>query len=299
MKLSIICLVLVSMSLSTSQALYPVGERVVMIRIDDIQDYGMPSPYAEPEKTLLQYHLTKRIPALLSVIASRFGNDPQLTDQMREGLNQGIFTVGIHGWRHEPFTNLTLNAQISEMQRGKNRLEAIFGTEILCFIPPYNRFNQDTIEALKENGLTVMSSATYEGDIPRKEDGILFIPQTVTTAEVIPDTDAWRQRPLKSITEQIEDSWISYGVAVIVLHPRQFVGSDQEDRWNTYIEVLEWIQSNHGRIVRPEPPTYVKPYRFDSLLLSVGIFGGLTSALIIAFNVSSRRKNEKSQVVAE
>lgn len=299
MKIAVAYLVLVLASLSNGRALFPVGERVVMIRIDDIQDYGMPSPYAEPEKKLLQYHLAERVPALLSIIPSRFGRDPQLIDQIKEGLELGLFTVGIHGWRHEPFTNLSLTSQLGDLQRGKNRLEAVFGIEVLSFVPPYSNFNEDTIEALKASGLTLMSSATYEGDIPREEGGILFVPQTVTTAEVVQNTDTWNQLSFELVTEQIEDSWISYGVAIMVVHPRQFVGSDSESRWNTYFRVLEWIRSNQGRIVRPTPPRYEKPQRFDSLLLSIGIFGGLTSALLIAFNRSSKRNNKRSQVVVE
>jgi hypothetical protein len=120
------------------------------------------------------------------------------------------------------------------------------------------------------------------------------MPQTVTTAEVIPETDTWNQLSLESITEQTKNSWTIYGCAILVIHPRQFFGPDSEARWNTYYQVLDWIQSNQGRIVHPEPPRPETPHQYDSLLLSMGIFVGLTSTLLIAFNMSSKKSIENS-----
>jgi len=280
------------LAFSMSHALFPVGERAVIIRIDDVQDYGQPSSYALPEKMVFQYHISERIPALLSIIASRFGSDPQLIDQIQEGLRLGIFTIAIHGWHHQPFTNLSQAEQISEMQRGKNRLEAVLGINVLSFVPPYDKFNGATIEALKKNGLTLMSTATYEGDVPREENGIMFIPQTVTTAEVEFRTDSWMPLSFESIIKQIEESWNSYGVAVVVIHPRQFVGADEKDRWGTYIQVIQWIRANEGKIIRPEPPS-PKTGNLNPFLLSVGLFCGMVSTLLIAFNWSAKRTSGK------
>jgi len=280
------------LAFSMNHALFPVRERAVIIRIDDMQDYGQPSSYAPPEKMALQYHVSERIPALLSIIASRFGNDPQLIDQIQEGLRLGIFTIAIHGWHHQPLINLSQAEQISEMQRGKNRLETVLGIKVLSFVPPYNKFNDATVEALKKNGLTLMSAAIYEGDVPREEDGIMFIPQTVTTAEVEFQTDSWTPLSFESIIKQIEESWNSYGVAIVVIHPRQFVGADEKDRWETYIQVIQWIRANEGKIIRPEPPN-PKTGNLDPFLLSAGLFCGMVSTLLIAFNWSAKRKSGK------
>lgn len=299
MNHAMIPVALILLSLSTIHSLFPVGDRAVVIRIDDVQDYGQPSPYSQPEKMLLQYHIIERIPALLSIIPTRFDKDPQLLDQIKEGLKLEIFTVAIHGWHHEDFTNLSRTVQIEQMRYGKNKLEATLGVDVLAFVPPYDKFNTETIAALRRNGLTLMSSSTYEGDIPREEDGIMFIPRTVTTAEVAPQTDTWTPLTFELITKQIENSWASYGVAVIVVHPRQFVSENGEDRWNTYIRVLEWIRTNHGRIVHVEPPSpKTSPIQLDSLLVSVGLFSGMVSTLLIAFNLSSRKKDNRQVTTA-
>ncbi|MBS7623510.1 DUF2334 domain-containing protein [Candidatus Bathyarchaeota archaeon] len=296
MKNAIIPVTILLLSLSATHALFPVGDRAVVIRIDDVQDYGQPSPYSEPEKKLLQYHIDEQIPALISIIPTRFGKDPQLVDQIKKGLELKIFTAAIHGWHHEDFSNLSEDAQSEKMRYGKSRLEKILGMEVLAFVPPYDKFNSETVTALRRSGLTLISSSTYEGDIPREEDGIVFIPRTVTTAEVASQSDTWTPLQFESVTRQIEDSWASYGVAVIVMHPRQLISDNGEDRWGTYIRLLEWIQANQGRLVQAEPPHPKKPpVQLAPLLVSVGLFTGMVSTLLIAFNLSSKRRIGKRQ----
>ncbi len=292
MKEILAVLLIASLALTSNSALFPVGGRALVIRIDDVQDYGEPSLYARPEKTLLQYHIEHGIPAMLAIIPTRFGEDPQLVDQVKNGVARNIFTVAMHGWRHISLANLSRSAQISELQYGKNKLETILGTNVLGFVPPYNEFNQDTIYAVRTNGLTLMSSSVYVGDVPRQEDGIAFLPQTVTTAAVA-QNDTWDLVPFESVIQEIKDSWDLYGVAVIVLHPRQLVGPNNEDRWMSYVNIIEWIVANQGNIIRFEPPT---PKRnIDPFLISVGIFSGLTSTLLIALNVSTGRSNRKAK----
>lgn len=294
MKEILAVLLIASLTFSPNQALFPVGERAVVIRIDDVQDYGEPSLYARPEKVLLQYHIEHGIPAMLSIIPTRFGEDPQLVDQVKEGLARRIFTVAIHGWHHTSFINLSRSAQVSELQYGKNKLENILDASVLAFVPPYSEFNQDTIYAVRTNGLTLMSSSIYVGDIPRQEDGVAFLPQTVTTAAVV-QNDTWALLPFESVTQEIKNSWDLYGVAVIVVHPRQLVGSGSEDRWLTYVNIIEWIAANQGSIIRFEPQTPETKKNIDPFLISVGIFAGLTSTLLIAFNVSAGRSNRKAK----
>ena len=102
MKLVAVMLLL-SLALSSSHALYPVGSRVVVIRIDDIQDYDPASSSAGAQEMLLQYHIDHKVPALLAIIGSNFGKQQQLIDQIQRGVQEGFFTIAIHGWNHMPY----------------------------------------------------------------------------------------------------------------------------------------------------------------------------------------------------
>ena len=290
MKVAVVMLLL-SLALSSSHALYPAGSKFVIVRIDDIQDYAQTSSYALAEKTLLQYHIDHQVPALLAITASIFGKEPQLIDQIRKGLDQEIFTLAIHGWNHVPYTQMSLSAQITDMDYAKNRLEAIFSVQISAFVPPYSNFTDATIDAMKRNHLTLMSSATWVGDIPREEDGIVFIPETVTTANVV--TDSWAAVPFESIIQQIQDSWDNHGLAVVLIHPRQFADEGYEERWNIYLRTIEWVQATQGTIIRPEPPTPSTEYNLEPFSFSVGIVTGMASILIVVFGVAATRKKRQ------
>jgi peptidoglycan/xylan/chitin deacetylase (PgdA/CDA1 family) len=281
------------------------GNRVTVIRIDDIQDYPDSPGWDYAEKTVLQYQMSANLPTLLAVIASRFGNDANLTAEIKSGLSSGVFYVGEHGWHHDNFTNMSLGDQATQMHYAKARIQTVLGFQTLAFIPPYNLYTSTTIEAMKKEGLTLISSATYTGDIPRMEGGIMYLPQTVTTANVDNQSDIWDPVTLDSITEQITDSWSNFGIAVVVFHPRQFVdqsGAWSNDRWQIYLNMIAWLKNNNADIVKVDPPSppIVSSYNYNPLLISVVIFSGLTSSLLIAFNLSSKRsKKEKISVKEE
>jgi peptidoglycan/xylan/chitin deacetylase (PgdA/CDA1 family) len=285
-----------------SSALFAPGDRQAVIRIDDIQDYGGLPDFALAQQTVLQYHVDSRTPALLAIIASRFGTEPQLIDQIKTGLNLKVFSIGLHGWHHERMTNLTMADQVSQLKLGKNRVEAALGIEVRTLVPPYGDFDKDTIEAMKTVGFTMMSSAVFEGDLPREEGGILYIPQTVTSATVDLSTDSWVPLTVEEIRAQIVDSWDKYGVATMVIHPRQFLTADgvwSLERWDIYLRIIQWIQANEGSLMIPTPPSpqpsQPPPWsNINPFFLSVAAFTGLTSTLLIAFNISARRKRRRA-----
>lgn len=293
MKLVAVMLLL-SLALSSSHALYPAGSKVVVIRIDDIQGYPATSPQLQTEEMLLQYQIDARIPTLLSIIAADFGKEPKLVEQIKNGLDQKIFTIGIHGWTHIPYTGMSLSTQVANMQYGKDRLETIFGVQVFTFIPPYDYFDDATIAAMKTNRLTVISSADYTGEFPREQDGIMHIPSTVTTANLL-NMSSWVAVPFESIRQEIKDSWANYGVAIVAIHPQQFTGEPYKELWNIYLRMLDWIPANGGTIIRLAPPTPNTEYTFDPIQVSVGILVGMISTLLVYAAVGKRNNGKRQQ----
>lgn len=299
---SAIMFVLVMLGLAMvphNPAFFGSGNRLVIIREDDVQDYGFQA-FAQAQQTLLQYQLTQRIPTLLSIIAADFGGNSDLVDTVKEGLRLGIFAAGIHGWQHVPFTNLSPSDQASAMQRAKLKLEQLLGVNISTFIPPYNVFDDGTINALKINALTIMSAATYVGgDYPREEDGIIYIPETVETAEVNLQTSNWGVTSFNSITQEITNSWNNYGISIITFHPRQFLGANNtwsQDRWQIYLQTIDWVKTNQGTLILAEPQTLRKEGAKQTndtqqVLALAGVFAGITS--ISAFKLRRGKRNLK------
>ncbi len=275
-------------------AAFTSGEHAVIIRIDDIQDYASIPQFTGTEYNVLQYQIDHRVPTLIAIITSRFGTEPHLLTLTKTGFSQGVFMLGNHGWHHELYDNKSRSVQIQELGYAEDRLQSIFGVHVLTFIPPYGGYNDDTIAAMKANQMTLISpTSDYDQVMSLEKDGILYLPQTVTTAEVDFGTDSWVPGSLDSITGQIYASWQAFGVAIIVLHPRQFVDVNStwvDARWNIYTQMLDWIKANQGTFLLPTPPSPpAKPSNFNPFLISVGLFSGIITSLLIAFNLSSKR----------
>jgi hypothetical protein len=295
----LVALAIMSLALTQSYALaFTSGQHDVVIRIDDIQDYQSIPEFTGPEYRVLQYHIDRHIPALVALIMTRFGTDPHLLQLIRTGFDSGIFLLGNHGWHHDLFNNKSASVQTQELGYAENRLQSIFGIHVLTFVPPYGGYDSSTIAAMKANQMTLISATSdYDQSMLLEQDGILYFPQTVTTAEVDPGTDSWIPRSIESITGQISASWEAWGVAVVVIHPKQFVDVNDtwvDARWNIYTQMVDWVKANQGTFTLPTPPKPpVKQANVDTFLISVGLFSGITSTLIIAFNISSKRSKQK------
>ncbi len=297
MKLPILLLVL-ALAATPSSAQFVRGERAVVIRIDDIQDQRNFPSVAAAEYRLLRYQLQNHIPALLSVIAGNFGSDPQLLNLTRTGVKAGLFEIGIHGWQHVSVLNETEAQQTGEMRMAEDKLSSIFGTQIRAFVPPGGWYNLGTVGAMHATGLTLMSAnlllqGVHVGEVAA--DGIAYFPETVRTSEVNQTTESWMPNPMQSITQQVSNSWASYGVGIAVVHPQQFLNRTLEwsnDKWQSYIQMIDWIRANKGAFVLPEPPrpaNQVQNMSLEPFVVLAVLASGIISSLVVAFALRSRR----------
>jgi hypothetical protein len=186
---------------------------------------------------------------------------------------------------------MSLSTQAATLQFAKDKLQTMFDVQVFTFIPPYDNFNDETIAAMKQNQLTVISSSDWTGDFPREQNGVMYIPETAITAN-LDNQSSWAPVPLESIVQQIRDSWASYGIAIVTLHPQQFTG--QQDIWNTYLRLLDWIPKNGGTIIKLDPPSPSIGYVFDPIQLSVGVLIGIVSTLLV-YTAAGKRSDGKRQ----
>ena len=92
------------------------------------------------------------------------------------------------------------------------------------FIPPYNKINNDTISAIRENNLRYVS-ANVTQDLPSyilKEDALYHLPGTSLTGDLNDDDTSWLGTSHKGTFVQIQSSLINYGFAVVTLHPQEY-----------------------------------------------------------------------------
>jgi peptidoglycan/xylan/chitin deacetylase (PgdA/CDA1 family) len=63
----------------------------------------------------------------------------------------------VHGWNHTDYTKLSEEEQANSMYDSNTKMTALFGNASEIFIPPYNAFNDDTINAMKQANMKILN----------------------------------------------------------------------------------------------------------------------------------------------
>lgn len=105
-------------------------------------------------------------------------------------LNEGHM-IGTHTTKHPDLTRLTYEEQVKEITLSKSQISQITGSEIQYFRPPFGQYNEDTLKAAGELGISTVLWRIAAIDWELKDD-----PQKIIT----------------NVVENLEDG------AVILLH---------------------------------------------------------------------------------
>jgi peptidoglycan/xylan/chitin deacetylase (PgdA/CDA1 family) len=118
----------------------------------------------------------------LTIAAIPFGGDfPKEADKpdpsplneakawiLREGIRAGECEAALHGYSHQDvragqpcgsseFAGQPVENQRERMTRGKRHLEAMLGSPVTSFVPPWNTYDEDTVHIAKSLGMSVFS----------------------------------------------------------------------------------------------------------------------------------------------
>lgn len=153
----------------------------------------------------------------------------------------GIIEIAQHGCSHErmgstptgepsEFFGLPQIQQLQRIQEGRKVLEALFGSKIKGFVPPWNTADTTTQTVLKELGFNYISGG--QRDAPPPSAGILTLPRTCQLVEVTQKISAIRSF-----------EWMQ-PILVAVLHHYDFIESGSEKArisLRDFAALLEWI----------------------------------------------------------
>jgi peptidoglycan/xylan/chitin deacetylase (PgdA/CDA1 family) len=198
----------------------------VVIRVDDIQDYA----FKDAQLFLLNKGIADRIPLSMAVITGAFGEDKDIVAAAK--LAAAGSDIASHGWKHENFSDLSLDEQSGLLAQSKQKIRDIFNVEATVFIPPMYKFNGDTLTAMSGNGFTLISTYTQNAE-PGLLSGIISLPGTVQLSTL--DGEIWNIKSAASLQDEISAGVNEYGFAVIVTHPQEFLTDGKLDPLKTAI----------------------------------------------------------------
>jgi hypothetical protein len=106
----------------------------------------------------------------------------------------------------------------------------------------YN-YSNDTLLAMNQAGYEIISGYIDINEGGIASEGIVNVPATVELSEL--SGDNWTMRGVDEVMAAFNTSIESYGYAVIVTHPEEFLqnGTFNENAFERYCEILDRISS--------------------------------------------------------
>jgi peptidoglycan/xylan/chitin deacetylase (PgdA/CDA1 family) len=97
------------------------------------------------------------------IIVNKFGNlgtGASVFSTVKQGYDEGLFEVGIHGFNHIRHSQVSEEQQSTDFESAKTKLKLLFNDPNLrIFTPPFNDFDSNTIRAMAENSMDIFSSS--------------------------------------------------------------------------------------------------------------------------------------------
>lgn len=102
---------------------------------------------------------------------------------LKTGLRNNSIEIALHGLTHQQivrgeFDGISMTEQNRRIQKGKSFLDSVFQTNIRTFIPPFNSYDKNTLQALVNNRFTVISSALCFGQSTVNAE-LQYAPETI------------------------------------------------------------------------------------------------------------------------
>lgn len=195
---------------------------------------------------------------------------------LREGVASGALDVALHGWdhrtisrspaTHSEFVGLPLAEQIDKLQRGREALRQAAGVTTTVFVPPWNRYDRNTVAALGQLGFAALSANRYG---PGYDGALKFVPITADMAE------------LRRAIAFARNSGDPDPIIGVLLHPYDFTASGDPRgsiEWPALEKELDWLANQPGIMVTsiselarrnnavgPSRYRANQPWRFESI----------------------------------
>lgn len=215
--------------------------RCVIFELHDVTDHG----HSNAQVAVMDLFINENKPLTLGIIAASFGNgnDTDVLEKVKEGIDTGLFEAGMEGLTHANYGNMTYDEQLSDFTAANDKIESTLGVHPTTFLPPFSTFNQETIKAIADLGMErISSSYWYEKTTPNsyKTSSSYSTGDTVIQlSEVDGGTKIYHvpfNTSLLGLTREgyegqalvgktlsnANSNIIKYGFSVIVLHPTDF-----------------------------------------------------------------------------
>ena len=199
---------------------FTISCQCVAFRFDDIQDYWL----NDVQINLINVFSQNKIPLTVGIIANSFGEDTAITEVIKNKLEKDEITIANHGLDSTPFTLFDKNKQEAMLKESSNIIQNKLNVTTNIFIPPQNRFNEDTENILKENGFIYLSASMLSDSapFPLKNQELYRFPELATTGDYVPSQNRILGVSAEKTFSDALKAIQTHGFAVITIHPQEY-----------------------------------------------------------------------------
>lgn len=239
----------------------------VVFRMDNLQDYWVRAG----QLAAMNQFIFRNQSVTLGIIMGSLAEDTEIINKIKQGTDSGLFELATHGWNFSEFTKQSEEEQRNSLDNSNKKMIEMFGNASDIFAPPYEAFNDETINAMKQVNMKILSGngssfdrLQLNGNNPEsstplsssdQSEYISYIPATISFKTY--SGDQYIQNSLESIFNNATQSIDAYGYAVIVIDPQHFMQVDEtgtptdtvdQNSINELSRLLHFLSLNNIRI---------------------------------------------------
>jgi hypothetical protein len=239
----------------------------VVFRMDNTQDYWVRAG----QLAAMNQFIFRNQSVTVGMIMGSIGNDSEIINKIKQGSDSGLFELAMHGWSHTDLTKLTEEEQRNSLNDSNRKMVELFGNASEIFIPPFETFNDDIINAMKQVDMKILAGNTSSFDQLElkgnnnespalssstiQSKNISYIPATISFKDYY--EGQYEKNSLENIFNNATQSIGEYGYAVIAFDPQDFMQIDDngsptdtvdENEINDLSRLIFFILSNNIRI---------------------------------------------------
>lgn len=224
--------------------------KVIIFRDDDAQPWWRLNTFKNITNTLINNGIPQTIGVIPGVDGGMISSDPKFKAYLNSIKNNAKVELALHGYAHTPneFASLSLAEAQGKMIRGITIFSIDLGITPVTFIPPYHAYNDATLDAAKNAGLTRFSTGAYNDRYPWQEKpaGLLHVP----SVSDFYNWDEGRYRTADEITGDCQKSLDKSNACVILFHYSMFTDTSSvvvdPARYKVLLDVIGWAKNKEA-----------------------------------------------------
>jgi len=210
-----------------------VGERNVILRVDDIQAHA----WFDSQKKIIKDANERNIPLVLGIIPLGFKEDRRMWKLIK--ARKCDMEIALHGYSHSDgeFANLNYEEAKNKIIKGLEILNKI-EKNIITFLPPQDIYSKSVKKALNDSGFIFVS-------------GIYKNPNDYGYTQSMYDWDKHKLIDYNEILKSCNETLDNNQTCIIVIHPQDFVTDGKLDstKYENYINLLDNLDSLNANII--------------------------------------------------